>query len=99
MSRGFDIGTKQEILEKAKQEVIPIRQNIHKVAQELEGQEYMRFLKAFSPGLQEYIEAVSLMEFLENGTLLSREKTEKDIDGPIPFPITTEDWMGGIADL
>lgn len=38
-----------------------------------------RFQRAFSPGLQEYLEAVSLMEYLQNQKLLSIEKAQEDL--------------------
>ena len=73
-----------------------------------------RFLRAFSPGLQEYLECVSFLEFLENGTLLTKEKAEADLlksnakvhqlflpnsSKGIPFIITDKDYLSGIADL
>lgn len=39
----------------------------------------LRFHRAFSPGLQEYIEAVALLEFIETGKLITLEKVEQDI--------------------
>ncbi len=52
-----------------------------------------RYHKAFSPGIQEYIEAVALMQYLETGALLTIENLQ------CTLLITNEDYLAGIADL
>nr|XP_054758938.1 translin-associated protein X-like [Lytechinus pictus] len=47
---------------------------ISKVASELKGEDLHQFIRAFSPGLQEYIEAVSFYLFIKNGRLLSLDE-------------------------
>jgi predicted translin family RNA/ssDNA-binding protein len=76
--RAFDEPeNKQKILEEANTALTPIHQNIAKVAKEIEGQDYFRYQRAFSPGLQEYIEAISFKEFIETGTLLTKQRAEE----------------------
>lgn len=40
---------------------------------------FFRFSPAFSPGMQEYLEAASFLEYVRSGSLLSLEQAERDI--------------------
>jgi predicted translin family RNA/ssDNA-binding protein len=46
---------------------------------DLQGPNEHRFHKAIAPGLEEYIEAVSFMVYLERGELISREELQKEL--------------------
>jgi hypothetical protein len=51
---------------------------------ELEGDRFWRYQRQVSPGLQEYIEALSFAHYLEHGTLIKFEhvqNTLRDADG------------------
>jgi hypothetical protein len=48
------------------------------------GQEYWRYRRAFSPGLQEFIEAVSFLHFIKHGNLITREEVEEVIRAGTP---------------
>lgn len=43
-----------------------------------------RYVRAFSPGVQEYIEAASFYEYLRTGTLISKAKLEADVQTASP---------------
>ncbi|KAL0579781.1 hypothetical protein V5O48_002192 [Marasmius crinis-equi] len=63
---------------------------------------FWRYQRQVSPGLQEYIEALSFAHFLESGTLISSaevQETLRDGDGVPFFPLTTSDYLLGISDL
>eukprot|EP01114_Cavostelium_apophysatum_P023136 TRINITY_DN8621_c0_g1_i1.p1 TRINITY_DN8621_c0_g1~~TRINITY_DN8621_c0_g1_i1.p1 ORF type:complete len:267 (+),score=52.92 TRINITY_DN8621_c0_g1_i1:107-802(+) len=94
---------KEQIMEKARADAVPLRKLIEQVAQEIDGQDYYKYVGCFSWGLQEYLEAASFMEFLESGQLLTIEKAENDIkktfSKELKFSITMEDFLLGIADL
>ncbi|KAM8703333.1 hypothetical protein ACLKA7_008023 [Drosophila subpalustris] len=58
---------KSKVLEEAKQRLTKlIDVNFRAIAQELRNQDVYQFRAAYSPGLQEFIEAYTYMEYLEN---------------------------------
>jgi hypothetical protein len=48
------------------------------------GQEYWRYRRAFSPGLQEFIEAVSFLHYIKHAALITREEVEEVIRAGTP---------------
>lgn len=46
---------------------------------ELQGDRFWRYQRQVSPGLQEYIEALSFTHYLETGTLVSFEEVQKTL--------------------
>ncbi|KAJ7071524.1 Translin [Mycena amicta] len=68
---------------------------------ELTGDRFWRHQRQVSPGLQEYIEALSFAYYLEHGTLISYSETQaalSDGDGPF-FRLTVGDYLLGLSDL
>lgn len=64
------------------------------------------FFRAFSPGLQEFVEAITFLEFLENQRLLSITEIDSQIqeyckknEFSTYFRITCSDYLLGITDL
>jgi len=75
-----------------KDEIIPIMQTI---SNELAGHNYYLYRNQYSPGMQEYVEAVSLLQFIDSRTLL-------DLHGlrtQLPISCSEEDYLLGLADL
>lgn len=77
-----------------------------RIATELSDDEYPRFHRAFSPGIQEYVEAVLFLGYLESATLLSPQQVEAQIaeacrESDVPFIMRLDlgDYILGIADL
>ncbi|KAJ3811831.1 Translin [Lentinula aff. lateritia] len=69
---------------------------------ELAGDEYWRYERQVSPGLQEYIEALSFAHFLEHGGLITYEQAQATLcgtDGIAFFPLTISDYLLGVSDL
>ncbi|KAF9036518.1 Translin [Hymenopellis radicata] len=69
---------------------------------EFVGDRFWRYERQVSPGLQEYIEALSFAHFLEHGTLITLPQVQQtlcDSDGVPLFPLTTSDYLLGISDL
>jgi len=60
-------------------------QNIYATLKhELEGDRFWRYERQVSPGLQEYIEALSFAHFLEHGSLVTFQQVQQtlcDVDG------------------
>jgi predicted translin family RNA/ssDNA-binding protein len=68
-----------EISAKVAAPLAAIRVNISKIISELQGQPYYQYHRAFSPGIQEYIESVSFLHFLQTGELITLQQIERDI--------------------
>ncbi|KAJ4489585.1 Translin [Lentinula edodes] len=69
---------------------------------ELAGDQYWRYERQVSPGLQEYIEALSFAHFLEHGGLITYEQVQATLcgaDGIAFFPLTISDYLLGVSDL
>jgi len=93
-----------ELLQKADVDLSKIYENIHRITDELEGFEYWRYQRAFSPGLQEFVEAVTFMQFLIDGSLLTIDKIHSMIAPNKQFTkrgfhLNFEDYIQGVADL
>ncbi|KAK0465276.1 Translin [Desarmillaria tabescens] len=70
--------------------------------EELVGDRFWRYQRQVSPGLQEYIEALSFSHFLEYGTLITFDQVQQtlcDSEGAPYFPLTISDYMLGLSDL
>nr|GAT49721.1 translin [Mycena chlorophos] len=68
---------------------------------ELVGERFWQHQRQVSPGLQEFIEALSFAHYLEHNTLISFSETQAalcDEDGPF-FPLTVSDYLLGLSDL
>lgn len=68
----------EEILEQAKKRLYDLFNNVvQEIAAELSKREVFQFIRAISPGLQEYVEAVSFYYYLQSGNLISIEEVQK----------------------
>ncbi|KAI0322293.1 Translin [Amylostereum chailletii] len=71
------------------------------VAPELQADRFWRYQHNISPGLQEYIEALSFAHYLEHNALVSYDDVQRslsDADGPF-FPLPASDYLLGLSDL
>ncbi|RPD81722.1 Translin [Lentinus tigrinus ALCF2SS1-7] len=69
---------------------------------ELAGERFARYQRNVSPGLQEYIEALSFAHYLEHKSLISYDQVQQslcDDDGIPYFPLPLEDYLLGLSDL
>jgi len=69
---------------------------------ELEVYKFLRYQRQVSPGLQEYIEALSFAHYLEKGTLITFDEVQRtlmDPEGVEYFPLTVSDYLLGLSDL
>jgi len=96
-------GNIDETMQQANSDLTKIYENFHKIIRELEGQEYWRYQRAFSPGLQEFVEAVTFLQYLRDGTLLTMDHICTMItpsNGELSsFHINFGDYIQGVADL
>lgn len=64
----------EEILNEADIKLDAVRQKIGLIADELKAEDIYQFHKAFTPGIQEYVEAVSFQHFIRHRSLISLEE-------------------------
>uniref|UniRef100_A0A3Q0RCG9 Translin-associated protein X n=1 Tax=Amphilophus citrinellus TaxID=61819 RepID=A0A3Q0RCG9_AMPCI len=103
----------EDILNEADVKLDGVRQKIGQIAEELRGEDIYQFHRAFTPGIQEYVEAVSFLHYIRHRNLISLEeinarlvfmKTEKaqTLMGTyvvLTFQVTPSDYLLGVADL
>jgi len=73
-----------------------------KLQSELEGDKFWRYQRQVSPGLQEYIEALSFAHYLDHGSLITYEEVQRtlmDPQGVEYFPLPVSDYLLGLSDL
>lgn len=61
---------------------VEIKQVFQQMLPELEGENFWRHQKTISPGLQEYIEALSFSYYLENNRLISYQQVQEELRTP-----------------
>ncbi|KIP11444.1 hypothetical protein PHLGIDRAFT_124847 [Phlebiopsis gigantea 11061_1 CR5-6] len=87
---------------RAKEKLREIQSIFANIRKELEGDRFWRYQRQVSPGLQEYIEALSFTHYLETGELISFggvQSTLADEQGTPYFPLPLEDYVLGLSDL
>jgi predicted translin family RNA/ssDNA-binding protein len=70
-----------------KEKLLEVQQLLGSIASEVQGDQYWRYQRQVSHGVQEYIEALSLNHFLEFGTLISYDDVQKSIVGSDGVPV------------
>ncbi|PRP85526.1 translin-associated protein X-like isoform 2 [Planoprotostelium fungivorum] len=93
----------EDIMTEAQSQMQSIHANFHSMSADLMNHDYYKYHRAFSPGVQEYLEAVLFKEYLQTKTLLTLEKAQSDIKESDAegreFIITHMDYLLGIADF
>lgn len=64
----------EEVLSEAESKLDGVRLKISQIAEELRGEDLFQFHRAFTPGIQEYVEAVSFQHFIRNRSLITLEE-------------------------
>ena len=77
---------------------------IRTLLEELRDAEPRKYANAFSPGVQEYVEAQTLRHFIASGTLMNSEQLESQLEfsgesGRCAFDLWPVDYLLGVADL
>lgn len=104
----------EEVLKEAEVKLDGVRQKIGQIAEELRGEDIYQFHRAFTPGIQEYVEAVSFLHYIRHRSLISLEEINARLvfmraeDGAetlqpgaqvLTFHVTPSDYLLGVADL
>uniref|UniRef100_A0A803L7N5 Translin-associated protein X n=1 Tax=Chenopodium quinoa TaxID=63459 RepID=A0A803L7N5_CHEQI len=96
---------KDEVLEKAEKDLQAVRdQHVSRLVKELNGTDFWKLRRAYSPGVQEYVEAATFCKFCQTGTLLNLDEINATFlhlcDSSIePLQINILDYLLGLADL
>lgn len=96
---------KEEVLEKAHNDLAAVMdQHIARLVKELQGSDFWKLRRAYSPGIQEYVEAATLCRFCKSGTLLNLEEMNASLSSlsdpsHVPLQINILDYILGLADL
>uniref|UniRef100_A0A7C9D9E9 Translin-associated protein X n=2 Tax=Opuntia streptacantha TaxID=393608 RepID=A0A7C9D9E9_OPUST len=96
---------KHEELEKAEKDLRAVReQHVSRLVKELNGTDFWKLRRAYSPGVQEYVEAATFCQFCRTGTLLNLDEinaTFAPLSDPStePLQINMLDYLLGLADL
>ncbi|OMO93603.1 Multi antimicrobial extrusion protein [Corchorus capsularis] len=96
---------REEVLEKAEKDLAAVTdQHISRLVKELQGTDFWKLRRAYSPGVQEYVEAATFFKFCQTGTLLNLDEINASIlplsDPSLePLQINLLDYLLGLADL
>ncbi|KAM0953995.1 putative Translin family [Dioscorea sansibarensis] len=98
-------GNKAEVLANAENDLANVtKQYMSKLVKELQGTDFWKLRRAYTFGVQEYVEAATLCNFCKTGTLLNLSEINASLlplsDPSIePLQINVLDYILGIADL
>ncbi|XP_010665826.1 uncharacterized protein LOC104883076 isoform X2 [Beta vulgaris subsp. vulgaris] len=96
---------KDEVLEKAEKDLQAMRdQHVSRLVKELNRTDFWKLRRAYSPGVQEYVEAATFCKFCRAGTLLNLDEMNTTFlqlsDSCIePLQINILDYLLGLVDL
>ncbi|KAJ7943297.1 translin-associated protein X [Quillaja saponaria] len=96
---------KEEVLKKAEKDLAAVtNQYMSRLVKELQGTDFWKLRRAYSPGVQEYIEAATFCKFCKTGTLLNLDEINATLlplgDPSLePLQINVLDYLLGLADL
>nr|GMD29562.1 translin-associated protein X isoform X1 [Ipomoea batatas] len=102
---GMSKNNREEVLEKAEKDLDAVTaQYVSRLVKELQGTDFWKLRRAYSPGVQEYVEAATLCHFCKAGTLISLDELNANLtplsDPSIePLQINILDYLLGLADL
>ncbi|TNN58081.1 Translin-associated protein X [Liparis tanakae] len=74
LHRVTSVSNTDDILKEADVKLDAVRQKIGQIAEELRGEDLFQFHRAFTPGIQEYVEAVTFLHYIRHRSLISLEE-------------------------
>ncbi|XP_031271985.1 translin-associated protein X isoform X1 [Pistacia vera] len=96
---------KEEVLRKAEEDLEAVTDRyVSRLVKELQGTDFWKLRRAYSPGVQEYVEAATFCKFCRTGTLLNIEEinaTLLRLSDPAlePLQINVLDYILGLSDV
>ncbi|KAM6922311.1 translin-associated protein X [Lycodopsis pacificus] len=74
LHRVTSVPNADDILKEADVKLDAVRQKIGQIAEELRGEDIFQFHRAFTAGIQEYVEAMSFLHYIRHRSLISLEE-------------------------
>lgn len=105
LHRALDEKTRSDTLKDAEGKFVGIKKLFKNIATELGNEDPYQFTRAYSPGLQEFVEAFSFWYFLKNGSLVSLQEVcqelvfDEEHEDKISLEVPPVEYILGIADL
>ncbi|XP_056292151.1 translin-associated protein X [Pseudoliparis swirei] len=113
LHRVTSVSNTDDILKEADVKLDAVRQKIGQIAEELRGEDIFQFHRAFTPGIQEYVEAVTFLYYIRHRSLISleeinamlvfmggeQEELKGSVEAVLTFQVTPADYLLGVADL
>ncbi|XP_078438527.1 translin family protein isoform X2 [Wolffia australiana] len=96
---------KEQVVEKAENDLAAVTdQYMSKLVKELDGTDFWKLRRSYSPAVQEYVEAATFCRFCKTGTLLNLDEINTNLlslsqPSAEPLQINILDYLLGIADL
>lgn len=96
---------KEEVLKKAEEDLDAVTEkHVSRLVKELQGTDFWKLRRAYSPGIQEYVEAATFCKFCRTGNLLNLDEINATLQplGDLslePLRINVLDYLLGLADL
>ncbi|KAG9454921.1 hypothetical protein H6P81_007825 [Aristolochia fimbriata] len=96
---------REEVLEKAQKDLASVTDiYLSKLVKELQGTDFWKLRRAYSPGVQEYIEAATLCKFCTTGNLMTLDEVNRNLlslsdPSNEPLQINVLDYLLGVGDL
>ncbi|PNX97013.1 translin-associated protein X-like [Trifolium pratense] len=96
---------KVEVLEKAEKDLAAVtNQYVSRLVKELQGTDFWKLRRAYSPGIQEYVEAATFCSFCKSGTLLKLDEINNTLlplsDPSLqPLQINILDYLLGVLNI
>jgi hypothetical protein len=75
--------------EQGRKNMIGVQRLFAGLQDEVTGDRFWRYQRSISPGLQEYIEALGLIHYLERGTLVTFDETQATLSNADGTPVRT----------
>jgi hypothetical protein len=87
-----DLSDHRTFLLRAKEKLGEVQTLYAAMKDELQGDRYWRHQRQVSPGLQEYIEALSFTHYLEHGTLIKFDQVQDTLRDSDGVPVRTRNY-------
>jgi predicted translin family RNA/ssDNA-binding protein len=86
-SRGDDRALALRAAQSGREKLREVQALFCNLKDDLEGDRFWRYQRNVSPGLQEYIEALSFTHYLEHGSLVSFEEVQRTLGDENGVPV------------
>ena len=93
-----DLDNKVAVLAESKEKLHNLIPIFERIGSELEGEDVYLYFRAYTNGVQEFIEAISFYHVIVSEAVIRPDQLSEYF-GPLMCPLINSDYFGGIADL